>query len=64
MTQPAPLRRTLLDDLTLPDAKRRLLLALSLLGHRADDPDVQLDLLHRVLMGESLMALSTERVSR
>jgi hypothetical protein len=64
MTAPAPLRRTLLDDLTLPDARQRILLALSLLGHRADDPLVQLDLVKRALLGETLLALSTQRVSR
>jgi hypothetical protein len=64
MTAPAPLRRSFLDDLTLPDAKQRILLALSLTGYRWDDLDLQLDFLRRALLGEDIVALSTQRVSR
>lgn len=47
-----------LDDATAADLRQRIRLALSLLGHRADDDEVLHELLRQVLQGVPLMTLA------
>jgi hypothetical protein len=51
-------RRTLLGDVPADQLRERIYLALSLLGHRADDAEVLADLVRRALLGETILALS------
>lgn len=62
LQQVPTLPRTVLDDVSWENLHGRVLLAQALLSHRADDPTVLLELLRRVLAGETLAALSSEQV--
>lgn len=51
-------RRDPLDDATAADLRQRIRLALSLLGHRADDDNVLHELLVQTLTGVPLLTLA------